>query len=96
MPVRKISIALDPANADEAAADAARRGESLSAWINEAISARVRRERGLGAVAAWEAEHGALTPPEKRRARATLTRALAKADRAYGRKRSALPKRRAS
>jgi hypothetical protein len=47
---------------------AAGRAESLSAWVNLALSERVAKERRLGAlgeaVAAYEAEFGAITPEE--------------------------------
>ena len=64
MPVRKLSVALEDGTAASAAAAAARRGVSLSSWLNEAAERSLRIEAGLRAVAEWEAEHGALTEGE--------------------------------
>ena len=64
MSVRKLSVALDENTARAAADAAARRGVSLSSWLNEAAEHALRIEEGLRAVQAWEAEHGALTDPE--------------------------------
>jgi len=47
---------------------AAGRAESLSGWVNLALTERVNKERRLlamvAAVAAYEAEHGAITAEE--------------------------------
>jgi hypothetical protein len=64
MSVRKISVALDEATARAAAEAAARRGVSLSSWLNQAADRALRIEEGLLAVEEWEAEHGALTASE--------------------------------
>ena len=64
MSVRKLSVALDENTAQAAADAAARRGVSLSSWLNEAAENALRIEEGLRAVQAWEAEHGALTDAE--------------------------------
>ncbi len=64
MSVRKISIALDEGTAQAAAEAAARHGVSLSSWLNQAAERALRIEKGLRAVRAWEAEHGALTAGE--------------------------------
>lgn len=64
MPVRKLSVALEESVADDAAAAAARRGLSLSAWLNGAAERALRVEAGLVSVREWETEHGALTPAE--------------------------------
>jgi hypothetical protein len=47
-------------------------GLSLSAWLNRAAENALAVEDGIGAVAEWEAEHGALTAEELRAADATL------------------------
>lgn len=39
-------------------------GLSVSAWMTAAARHALRVRDGLAAVAEWEAEHGALTPPE--------------------------------
>lgn len=64
MSVRKISVALNEGTAEAAAEAAARRGVSLSSWLNQAAERALRIEEGLRAVQAWEAEHGALTAGE--------------------------------
>lgn len=64
MSVRKLSVALDEDTAKAAADAAARRGVSLSAWLNEAAEHALRIEEGLGAILEWETEHGALTDEE--------------------------------
>lgn len=76
MAVKKISIALDPDVAEAAALAAERRGESLSAWLNDAARAQLRIEDGLAAVAEWEAEHGVLTREELATANGLLDRML--------------------
>ena len=64
MTVRKLSVALDENTAQAAADAAARRGVSLSSWLNNAAEHALRVEEGLQAVAEWEAEHGHLTDTE--------------------------------
>jgi Mg-chelatase subunit ChlD len=64
MPVRKLSVALEDETATAVAAAAARRGVSLSSWLNEAAEHALHVEAGLRAVAEWEAEHGAFTDGE--------------------------------
>jgi hypothetical protein len=78
MTVRKLSVALDEAVAEAAAAAAERRGLSLSAWLTEAASNLLAIEHGLAAVAAWEAEHGPLTAEELAAADAVLGRSSAR------------------
>lgn len=46
---------------------------SVSAWMTDAARASLRIREGLAAVAAWEAEHGALTPAELDAARERVT-----------------------
>ena len=62
--VKKLSIALDQSVANKAADAAKCHGISLSAWLNAAAERALLVERGLNAVRAWEAEHGALTAEE--------------------------------
>jgi hypothetical protein len=74
MPVKKISVALDADVAEAAAASAAEREESLSAWLNAAARERLAIEAGLAAVKDWESEHGELTGDELAAAREILDR----------------------
>ena len=64
MTVRKLSVALDDSVAQEVARAADRAGVSVSAWLNQAAKNKLATERGLDAVRAWEADHGALTGDE--------------------------------
>ena len=64
MAVRKLSVALDEEVAQGAADVAARRGVSLSSWLNAAAERALVVEAGLAGVRAREAEHGELTPEE--------------------------------
>lgn len=77
MTVRKLSVALDQDTAQAAADAAARRGVSLSAWLNEAAERALRIEEGLQAVVEWENENGTLTKDEL----AAADRFLAKKER---------------
>lgn len=72
MPVKKVSVALDPDVAAAASAAAERQGQSLSAWLNEAARNRLRIGRGVAAVAEWEQVHGPLTDSERATADHTL------------------------
>jgi hypothetical protein len=74
MPVRKLSIALDPDLADEAALAAEEKGVSFSAFVNEALERQLTIRRGLRAVAEWETQHGAFSAEEIARADALLDR----------------------
>ena len=64
MAVRKLSVALDEQVVQGAADVAARRGVSLSSWLNAAAERALVIEAGLAGVRAWEAEHGELTSEE--------------------------------
>lgn len=64
MPAQKLSIALEEPVFRAARKAAARRGMSLSAWLNEASRNALAIEDGLAAVAEWEAEHGPLSPAD--------------------------------
>lgn len=85
MTVKKLSVALDAKVARAAARSAARRGQTVSAWLNQAAANALAIEAGLAAVAAWEAEHGPLTDAE-----------LGAADRVLDERSSARKERRAS
>jgi len=74
MTVRKLSVALEAEVATAASASAERRGQSLSAWLNEAAARAIAIEDGLAAVTEWEAEHGSLTDEELAAADAVLDR----------------------
>ena len=86
MAVRKLSVALDDEVASAASASAAKHGQSLSAWLNDAAANALAIEDGLAAVAEWEAEHGAFTSEELAQADAALDRA-ARATRRRARRR---------
>jgi hypothetical protein len=61
MSAQKLSVALEEPVARAAKKSAARRGISLSAWLNEASRNALAIEDGLIAVAEWEAEQGQLS-----------------------------------
>jgi hypothetical protein len=68
---QRLSAGVD-AELIKAAEDAAARGrsESMSAWVNDALRLKLAQERRLEAltvfVAAYESEHGEITPEEMR------------------------------
>jgi hypothetical protein len=72
VPARKLSIALDESVAAAAKEAAARRGVSLSAWLNQASVSALRIEDGLRGVAEWEAENGPPSEEELAKADAVL------------------------
>lgn len=72
MPAAKPTISLDPDLRDQIEAAASGAGVSFSAWLAEAARQRLRKERLLGLIAEWEAEHGAFTEEERAEARAEL------------------------
>ncbi len=51
---------------------AKRSGRGLSRWLAEAAAAKLRSEALANFLAAWESEHGALTPQELATAAAEL------------------------
>lgn len=53
-------------------------GVSVSAWITTAARRALLARDGLAAVAAWEAEHGALTLAELEAARSRIERTMAR------------------
>ena len=72
MKVDKLSISLDPALGDDVRAAAERAGMSVSAWLAEAASARLRRQALSDVLSTWQAKHGKITPRELAKARAEL------------------------
>ncbi|GAC1538489.1 MAG: hypothetical protein NVS3B12_23670 [Acidimicrobiales bacterium] len=69
MSKERLTVSVDPeVAAAGAAAVAEGRAESVSAWVNEALVERAVRDRRAAAlaevVAAWEADHGVITPEE--------------------------------
>jgi len=68
MTVRKQSVALDEGVLEDVRASAARSGTSVSAWLNRAAQRELTLERGLVAVAEWEAERGPLSRAQLARA----------------------------
>jgi hypothetical protein len=74
MGVRKVSVSLDDDAYRSALAAARAAGLSLSAWLSAAARRAAGIEAGLRAVAEYEAEHGAFTDEELRRADEVLDR----------------------
>ncbi len=72
MSATKLSIALEEPVAYAARQAAERRGMSLSAWLNEASRNALEIEKGLTAVAEWEAEFGPLSAEDHAAADAVL------------------------
>jgi hypothetical protein len=73
-PAIKLAITVAP-DVARGVARAAREDEvSVSAWMTEAARRALRIRDGLGAVAEWEAAHGALTPSELEAARVRVGR----------------------
>jgi hypothetical protein len=64
VPAAKPTISLDPELRDQIEAAAASAGVSFSAWMADAARQRLRKERVLGIIAEWEAEHGEFTEAE--------------------------------
>ena len=71
-PSPKLAITIAPDVHERVLAAAARRGVSVSAWMTDAARLALKVRDGLGAVAEWEAEHGALTEAEVKDARRRL------------------------
>lgn len=66
--VDRLSVTLAPELGDAVRRAAAKEGRSVSAWISRAAADRLLNERLGNAIAAWEAEDGALTEEELRAA----------------------------
>ena len=69
MGVRKITVSLSPALVDAVGVDAEAAGESVSAWVADAIARKLRRKLARQALAAFERKHGALTAADRAAAR---------------------------
>ena len=63
-PSPKVAITVDPDVYARVVEDARRQGVSVSAWMTEAARRSLKIQRGLAAVAEWEAENGAFTEEE--------------------------------
>jgi len=69
MGVRKITVSLPPDLARTMDADARETGESVSAWVADAVARKLRRKQAREALRAFEAKHGPLTDADRRAAR---------------------------
>jgi hypothetical protein len=72
MKVDKLSVSFDPDLGDAVRGAARHRGSSLSAWLAEAATAKLRAEALAEYLDDWEAEHGPLTADELASAAAEL------------------------
>ncbi len=75
----KRSVSLPPELAEAIDKAAAEEGTTFSAWLAETAAHRLRLDAGRRGLAAWEKEHGPLTPEE-------LAEGLARARAALGRR----------
>jgi hypothetical protein len=75
MKVDKMSISLDAGLAAEVREAARRSGQSLSAWVADAVAEKRRSEALQEVLDEWEAEHGPIPDEELARARNELGRA---------------------
>jgi hypothetical protein len=73
-PAVKLAISVDSDVHAELMHAAEAEGLSISAWMTRAARRALRIRAGLAAVAAWEAEHGALTKDELESARRRLSK----------------------
>lgn len=76
MPVKKITISLDADLADQLRDEAEVDGATVSAWVSEAIRARVRSAKLEQFLDDYQAEHGAFTGEEMAETRAWLDESL--------------------
>lgn len=67
-----MSISIDPQLGDDVRVAARRAGVSVSAWLAEAASARLRKQALAEFLAGWQAKHGTITAAELAKARAEL------------------------
>lgn len=72
MKVDKLSVSFEAALGDAVRAAAKQSGRGLSGWLAEAAAAKLRAEALADFLAAWEEEHGRLTPQELANAAAEL------------------------
>lgn len=70
----KLSVTVESHVAEGARAAAAGSGESLSAYVTEAVSRRLRQDALKAAVQAFENAHGPFSADERRQARETADR----------------------
>jgi len=69
MGVRKITVSLSPELVASLGREARSSGESVSAWVADAVARKLRRKAARRALDAFEVEHGALTDLERKRAK---------------------------
>ena len=69
MAVEKLSVAVEPALARRMRAAADATGQSVSAFVAEAVEHRLKLEAGRQLLDEWEAEHGAVSELERERVR---------------------------
>ncbi|HVK83122.1 MAG TPA: hypothetical protein VM513_03395 [Kofleriaceae bacterium] len=67
MSVEKLSVSMDAELAKLVRSAAAEEGMSVSTWLSEAARVRARQRELREALAAFDAEHGALDPEEAAR-----------------------------
>lgn len=72
MKVDKLSVSFDPALGDAVRGAARHRGSSVSAWLADAASTKLRAEALAEYLDGWEAEHGSLGADELAAAAAEL------------------------
>jgi hypothetical protein len=72
MKVKKLSVSLEAELNDDIREAAQRAGLSVSAWMAEAASAKLRSESLCKFLDEWEQEHGPITAEEMARAREEL------------------------
>jgi len=75
-PSPKLAITVDPDVHTRVVAAADEEGMSVSAWMTSAARRALLVRDGLGAVAEWEAQEGALTDAERAAARDRVAAAL--------------------
>jgi len=68
MSVDKMSVSFESELGNAVRSAAAQGGRPLSSWLAEAAASKLRAEALTELLAAWEAEHGALTTEEMARA----------------------------
>jgi hypothetical protein len=74
MAVRKISVSLDEQVLELARQAAEADGKSLSAWLSDTAEHAARIQAGIRAMDEWEAEYGAFTEEDIRKADEALDR----------------------
>ena len=75
MGVEKMSVSFELELGEAIRTSATAAGQSVSAWLAEAVRDRLRLEALEEAVGAWEREHGRLTEAEVAQAESALERA---------------------